>query len=72
MCPAIYGAAGNYARRKAISGPEKGDDSKAGRVQSQNKEKGEMEVRELNYLLMPLMRALQWAWLELEDAPCVT
>lgn len=31
MCPAILGAAGNYARRKAISRPEKDDDSKGER-----------------------------------------
>lgn len=61
MCLAILGAAGNYAGRKAISRPEKAEDSKAGRVQLWNKEKGETEVRGLNYLLILLMRVTQWA-----------
>lgn len=59
MCPAILGAAGYYAGRKAISGPEKDEDSKAGRVQIQNKEKGVTDVRDQHYVLMPLMRVIK-------------
>jgi len=33
MCPAILGAAEIYAERKAISGPEKAEDSQAGHAQ---------------------------------------